>query len=201
MMKMDGLILAGGKSSRMGGTHKGNLLLGTETFTGRMVNELRKEAEEVWISYGEMMHESYEGCRIVRDEYPGCGPIGGLQAGLRACTGEAVMAAACDMPFLKIELFRYLEKCLEEEEKKQGEALDGVVPVLEGRINPLAAIYKKSAGDVLERQIQEEDYRIRGALRKMKILYVNLDGDKELGKMLQNINTLSEYQKICKLEK
>lgn len=200
MMKMDGLILAGGKSSRMGGRHKGNLLMGEETFTGRMVKELAEEAQEIWISYGETLHETYEGCRIVTDEYPGCGPISGLHAGLHACTGEAVMTAACDMPFLKMEFFRYLERCLDEEEKKQGIDFDGVVPVLNGRIHPLAAIYKKRAESIFKQQILEEDYRIRGALQKMQILYVDMDEEEELGKMLQNINTLSEYQMIYETE-
>ena len=50
---MDVLILAGGKSSRMGGKHKGNLELGGETFTQRLINEMSKISERIWISYGE----------------------------------------------------------------------------------------------------------------------------------------------------
>lgn len=223
-MRLDGLILAGGKSTRMGGTHKGSLLIEAETFTERLVKELKKDAGKVWLSYGGQVHERYEGCGIVRDIYPECGPIGGLHAGLAACTGDGVMAAACDMPFLKIELYRYLARRMEEEEQKTGESLDGVVPVLNcraklpeermdiqqgvrsclncpadrsesvGKVNPLAAIYRKSAAALLEEQIRNKEYRIRSALQKLKILYLDLDEGSELGQMLRNINTISEYQ-------
>ena len=55
-MRADGLILAGGKSTRMGGAHKGNLMCGNETFTMRLIREMQKEAQQVWISYGEKIH-------------------------------------------------------------------------------------------------------------------------------------------------
>lgn len=194
MLRLEGLILAGGKSTRMGGRHKGSLLIEEETFTERLVKELRKEAGQIWLSYGEDVHETYEETQIVRDIYPDCGPMGGLHAGLVSCSADGVMVAACDMPFLKIELFQYLRYRMEEEELRTGEALDGVVPILEGRVNPLAAIYKKSAAGVLEQQIKNNDYRIRSALQRLRILYLNLDAECELRPMLQNINTISEYQ-------
>lgn len=211
-MKMDGLILAGGKSNRMGGYHKGNLLLGKETFTEHLVKELKKEAEQVWISYGETIHECCEGCLIVKDVYSGCGPIGGLHAGIMTCHNEAVMAAACDMPFLRTELFRYLAEQLEQAEQKEWEEkaehigqteqkkirpYDGVVPILDGKIHPLAAIYRKIALPVLENQIAKGDYRVITMLQNMKILYVDVGEIAEFRTMLRNVNTLPEYQKIA----
>lgn len=197
MMNMDGLILAGGKSTRMGGHHKGALRLGEETFTERLAKELKKEAEQVWISYGETVHECCEGCRIVRDIHPGCGPIGGLHAGLWNCQSDGMIVAACDMPFLKAELFRYLEEEMERAEEAGGCLYDGAVPVLDGKLHPLAAIYRKSALPVLENQIAEGDYRIMNMLPKMKIQYVDVREIKEFRKMLRNVNTLPEYERIA----
>ena len=77
-MQADGLILAGGKSSRMNGIHKGNLMYRQESFVDRLVNEFKKEARNIWISYGNQVHKEYKGCKIVLDKYMGCGPIGGL---------------------------------------------------------------------------------------------------------------------------
>ena len=84
-MQADGLILAGGKSSRMGGEHKGNLTYGGETFTQILVKELNRGTENVWLSYGENIQGMYDGCKIVQDIHADCGPIGGLHAGLKAC--------------------------------------------------------------------------------------------------------------------
>lgn len=193
---MDGLLLAGGKSSRMGGRHKGDLLYGNETFTTRMIHEFSKDADTIWISYGAKVHGTYENCRIVRDIYPDCGPIGGIHAGLTACESDEVMVAACDMPFLKIELFRYLYKQMEEAGKQEKVAYDGAVSVLDGRIHPLSAIYRRTAALVMEQQILKGNYRIRAALDKMKILYVDVTGNARFAYMLQNVNTVEEYRKI-----
>lgn len=193
---MDGLLLAGGKSSRMGGRHKGDLLYGNETFTTRMIHEFSKDADTIWISYGAKVYGTYENCRIVRDIYPDCGPIGGIHAGLTACESDEVMVAACDMPFLKIELFRYLYKQMEEAGKQEKVAYDGAVSVLDGRIHPLSAIYRRTAALVMEQQILKGNYRIRAALDKMKILYVDVTGNARFAYMLQNVNTVEEYRKI-----
>lgn len=194
---MDGLLLAGGKSSRMGGRHKGELIYEDKTFTERMINEFAKEAETIWISYGDRIHYTDDRCRIVRDIYPGCGPIGGIHAGLTACRADEVMVSACDMPFLKIELFRYLKKRLEDAENQEKEGYDGVVPVFNGRIHPLSAIYRKeNVLNVLEMQIIAGNYRIRDALNQLHVLYVDVSTNMEFAKMLQNVNTVEEYQKL-----
>ena len=194
MENVEGLLLAGGKSSRMGGLHKGSLRLETETFAEHLVQELKKEAGQVWISYGETLHETYAGCKVVRDRYPDCGPIGGLQAGFSAAGQDLVLVAACDLPLLTIELYRELLRCMEAEEARRKEQLDGAVPVLDGRIHPLAAVYRKSAAAVMEEQLQQKEYRVRKALEKLKILYVDLSGKTALAGMLQNINTPEEYR-------
>ena len=88
---VDAVILAGGKSSRMGGRHKGNLICAEETFTKHMLNEVSKVADHVWISYGKEVHEKYEGCEIIQDKYLDCGPIGGIHAGLSEAKNEKVI--------------------------------------------------------------------------------------------------------------
>lgn len=193
LKNMDGLILAGGKSSRMGGRHKGFLTYEEETFMERLVKELKKEAKQLWVSYGMEAHAAYEGCRLVFDEYPGCGPLGGLHAGLKACETEELIVAACDMPFLKGELFSYLSERLKD--------FDGVVPAASGKIHPLAAIYKKSVLPVLEEQIKNGNYRLQDALKKLNIAYIDVSEREDFKRMLQNINTAEDYKKINPREK
>lgn len=185
---MDGLILAGGKSSRMGGSHKGFLTYEDNSFMERLIGEMGKIADRIWVSYGTKIYMKYAGCRIVTDEYPECGPIGGIHAGLKACESNAMMVAACDMPFLKAEFFTYLSEELKD--------YDGVVPVIAGKKHPLAAIYKKDILPVLEEQIKNGNYRLTDALKKLDINYVDVTGQEKFERMLKNINTIEDYQNI-----
>ena len=123
------------------------------------------------------------------DEYSDCGPVGGLCAGLKKCQNEIVLVAACDMPFLKGELFHTLYEFLDEN-------CDGVVPLTEGRMHPLAAIYRRKAAKILEQQIRAGQFRMTEILKHMQIRYVDVSDQPELCKMLQNINTIEEYEGV-----
>lgn len=198
-MQAEGLILAGGGSTRMGGLHKGSLLYRKKTFIQILEDELKKEATHVSISYGAKRREYAGECSVIMDYYPGCGPIGGIHAGLRECRGEFLLTAACDMPLLKIELYRYLYDTLLGKEKI-GISYDGAVPIVDGRIHPLSAIYRRRAGSRMEEQILAGNYRLTDALKCMNILYADVTEQKGYVQMLRNINTLKEYERLIKYE-
>ncbi|MDO4307166.1 MAG: molybdenum cofactor guanylyltransferase [Eubacteriales bacterium] len=195
-MELDGLILAGGRSARMGGNHKGELIYRKHTFVERILKEFEKEADNIWLSYGTEKKREYPGCRIVMDICPDCGPIGGLHAGLCACRSDGLMAAACDMPLLEIELFRYLHRQMEQKQRETGTFFQGAVPVTNGRMHPLAAIYRKDMKEILEEQIRKENYRMTDALKRADILYADVTDQKEFERMLRNVNTASEYEAL-----
>lgn len=198
-MQAEGLILAGGQSTRMGGLHKGSLLYREKTFIQILETELKKGTSRVSISYGRKRKEYAGECKVILDNYPGCGPIGGIHAGLRECTGELLLTAACDMPLLKIELYQYLHDLLFRKETN-GISYDGVVPKADRRIHPLSAIYRKRAGGVMEEQILSGNYRLSDALKRMNILYADITEEKRYVQMLRNINTLKEYERLIKYE-
>ncbi len=203
-MQAEGLILAGGKSTRMGGRHKGSLIYGDKTFTHLLVKELKREVSCVRVSYGREIKDEGTGCPVVMDIYPECGPIGGIYAGLRACEREWMLTAACDMPLMKVELYRYLMDMLEKREKTENIIYDGAVPVTDGRIHPLAAVYRagrpgfrrENMADLLEEQIGRGNYRIRDALKGLNILYADLSKEARFAQMLCNINTIEEYERL-----
>lgn len=195
-MRADGLILAGGKSRRMGGYHKGDLRYGQQTFLEHVAGELGKDAEHVWISYGAVEHGVCEECRVVRDEFLDCGPMGGLHAGLKACGQEYMMTAACDMPFLGIELYQYLFEQLKEAQEAENCIYMGAVPVSEGRLHPLAAVYRKGLEAEFGRRLEAGRYRLTEALEGQRILYVDVSDREDLRKMLMNVNTVQEYEAL-----
>ena len=184
---MDALILAGGKSSRMGGEHKGSLSMGEETFTAHLVSQLKPLADKLWISYGETVQQEIDGCTIVRDEYIDCGPMGGLHAGLKACSSDILLVAACDMPLLKRDLYDHMLELLLD--------YDGVVPVTDGQMHPLAAIYTKALFPIMEQALKDGNFRLRSALEQANIRYVDVP---QFNTMLSNINTKEEYQAFLK---
>lgn len=194
-MQAEALILAGGRSTRMGGVHKGSLTYKDAAFTQILIKEFQREDICVRISYGIKIRKDCGGCPVIMDIYPGCGPIGGIHAGLKGCGSKWLAVAACDMPFLKIELFRYLMDRLFQAEKEGGQ-YSGAVPVTDGRVHPLAAIYHRGAADILEEEIRQGNYRLKDALKRLNILYADLTGQKIFEEMLQNINTAEEYERL-----
>ena len=193
---MDGLILAGGRSTRMGGKHKGDLRYEDQTFLERIIGEFASCAERIWISYGTEMRRDYPGCVSICDEYPGCGPMGGIHAGLKRCRSDYMMVAACDMPFVKMELYHLLENELEKAQQESEAVYVGAVPVADGRVHPLAAVYKKELAGCLKEQIERKEYRIRSIFDRQNILYVDVSYRADIKRMLSNVNTAAEYEEI-----
>jgi molybdenum cofactor guanylyltransferase len=104
-----GLILAGGRSSRMGSDkalieyHSKNQLVHTAAL-------LRSQCQEVFVSCREEQAETYShfGIPVITDSYLGIGPIGGLLSAQQAWPDAAWVVAACDLPFLDEAIVRQL---------------------------------------------------------------------------------------------
>lgn len=79
--------------------------------------------------------------RLVRDRTPGLGPVAGLAAGLAAARRPLCFAAACDLPFLEGSLAAGLLARLDAAGDREGSPARAVVPVADGRRQPLASAY------------------------------------------------------------
>ncbi len=200
-MKMDVLILAGGKSSRMGGSHKGNLKIGDETFQQHVIRTLSTFAEKIFLSYGMKVQSEDERCEILMDEIPDCGPMGGLAAGLKHGDREFLAVSPCDLPFIEASFYERLYDYLTVEERTFGKKYLAVIPVVEGKIHPLTAIYRKQAGGVFDRELRQGHYKVIRALELMEVLYMDLSEQSEMLRMLANINTPQEYEKLVESQK
>ena len=105
------VILAGGKSSRMG-RDKASLTLGNETFLQRIAAELDACGfQEKYVSLGTGEKTEIHipvGWTAVRDRYRNCGPLGGIHAALSACRAEWALFVSCDTPLYRRELAELL---------------------------------------------------------------------------------------------
>jgi molybdopterin-guanine dinucleotide biosynthesis protein A len=96
-MIVDSLILAGGRSSRLGHSDKRNLLLDGETLLQRSVDAVRQAGARRVVVVGD---EGVDDVVAVREDPAFAGPVAAIAAGLRALPGDAdaVVVIACDMP-------------------------------------------------------------------------------------------------------
>lgn len=184
-----GIILAGGKNSRMG-MDKGLLQLDGTKLIERQIQVLSAVCSHlIIISNNEVYNDL--GLPVYKDRYTDVGPLGGIFTGLFYSTTAYNFVLACDMPFVKEAVFDYL--------LEQADGYDIVVPSLEGRLQPLCALYRKQVCSTLEELILQGVWKMQQVIKRFhyKELAVNeLDLDE---KTFTNINTPAELQQIRNL--
>src|SRR5262249_26056936 len=133
MVGLSAFVLAGGHSSRMG-ADKAFLKIDGEILIRRMLGIAQAIAPHARIVGGAEKFRSYSD--VVEDLFPGCGPLAGIHAALRASHAELNLVLAVDMPFVSPEFLRYLAQ------QAEGSSALVTVPQAEGRWQPLCAIYR-----------------------------------------------------------
>ena len=186
-----GVILAGGKSTRMG-TRKAALPVDGVPLIQRTAATFRGLFSANLIVVNEPSLHADIGFPTVVDEQPGCGPLVGICSALRVTGGNAAFCVACDMPFLSRPLIRYL--C------SVSGGHDAVVPVSSNGFEPLHALYRPGCLPVIEARIAAGRLSLHGMLRDLDVRYVDeaewlAQGDHALS--FFNCNTPHEYE-LCK---
>ena len=156
-----GAILAGGRARRFGGTAKGLALVGGARIVDRVVAALREVAGDiVLVGASPAVAATLPSLRVVPDETPGAGPLGGIIAALRA-SGRDTLVVAWDMPFVTAKELRPL---LDD----RGDA-DAVAWEADGRVEPLCALYRASALHALAAAFDAGERSPREALRGLRV--------------------------------
>lgn len=186
-MDIGAVILAGGKSRRMG-TDKAALRFEGRSFLERVTAEL-KGFDEIILSTNDEYRYEKAGLTVVKDIYRDCGPLGGLHAALSACKSDALFCMTCDLPLFKRSFAEYMCSAADE-------SLDALVPISkDGLLYPLCAVYKKTAAVEFEKQLIKKRNKVLDAYRLMKVSYIHLPEAYE--EMLSfNVNTPQEYARL-----
>jgi len=137
MEPLDAVVLAGGQSRRLG-IDKALLSLGGAPLLQTVVERVSHLCRRVIVAVDRPGRYRRLGlaARFVADASPGLGPLAGLQSGLRACSTEYALVVACDLPFLNLELLRYMAGL--------SRSYQALVPHSAGRDHPLHAVYARS---------------------------------------------------------
>lgn len=177
--------MAGGKSRRMG-QDKAWLELEGRPIVRRVIDVLREVADEVLIVANDPRYAEL-GLRVVPDRYPDGGALGGIATGVGAAQHDLVLVAACDMPFLRTDLWRLLVQ--------RAEGADAAVPNVGGQYETLHAAYRKSCLGPMERALASGKLRVISFFDEVRVREV---GEAELRavdpglRALTNVNTPQE---------
>ena len=140
-MKFSAVILAGGKSSRMG-RDKAFMEIHGETLLARQIHLVRGAGVgEVFVSGRANVDYSSLGLRVLQDRLQEAGPLSGIERGLAATSSSLLLVLAVDMPGMTGEfLKRLFAQC--------NDGI-GIIPRVSGEIEPLAAVYPKAALELI----------------------------------------------------
>ncbi|MEZ4874178.1 MAG: molybdenum cofactor guanylyltransferase [Flavobacteriaceae bacterium] len=180
-----GIILAGGKSSRMQ-TDKGLLPLGDDTFVSHILKAMQPFVNEVLIVTSNLQYDAF-GHKRVEDHFRGLGPVSGLYTGLYHSQTEENLVVSCDVPFITPQVFSYL---FEHAEKT------AAVNLLEssGNTMPLIALYQKRCLPFCLEQINKRELAMHQLISKLESHIIPLE--EALALYVRNINTREEFEKI-----
>ena len=182
-MKISGILIAGGKSKRMG-TDKSLLTYGQQSFVERAANLLLQFTDDLLISSNTDYPDfNY---KIVPDKILNTGPIGGLYTCLPYIKYDMALVIPVDMPLLTTEVISYLLEQADFSKKIN-------IFRANDRLQMLTGLYHKDLLPVLKQQIDTGDYKLRNLLNKTPHHIIDA-GD--FSSQFVNINTPESLQKI-----
>jgi len=170
---ISGLILAGGRGSRMGHVDKGLQAFRGTTMAAHVLARLAPQVASVAINANQNL-DTYAafGVPVWQDDLAGfAGPLAGLETGLRRCQTPYLLTAPCDSPFLPVDLAERLLAALEEQDADLAFAATGE-PGMRVQAHPVFCLVKTSLLPVLSSYLAEGGRRMDGWYKDLKAVEV-----------------------------
>ena len=164
---MTGVVLAGGRSERMG-TDKALLVIDGQRLIDRAVATLAGCCELVVVASGSRMIGGLSVAQIT-DDVADAGPLGGILAAMACAPTQLLAVVAVDMPQASCGVLKTLAQ------RWGGEA--AVVPIVQGRAQPLHAVWSAAAAAHLRALVEAGERRVVAAADILGAKLVELDGD------------------------
>jgi molybdopterin-guanine dinucleotide biosynthesis protein A len=186
-----GVVLAGGRASRMGGRDKAFAAVGGEPIAVRTLRIFRDLFPQVLVATNRPERFRPLDVETVADVFPGCGPLAGVHAAMQRAAHPHVFVAACDMPGLDGDVIRFLLDRI-------GDA-DAVVPRWDHDIEPLHAVYAVRLLPLVEETLRAGRHAMREFLPRVRVDYVAEDELKRIrgtARSMLNVNTPEELAAI-----
>lgn len=187
-----GIVLAGGKSSRMG-TDKSLMLFMGKPLIQHAIDIIAPLCGQVVISSNKDIYD-FTGCKVWPDETPLQAPVVGIYSCLMKSDTELNLVISCDMPFVSTSLFEFL--------LSMHSGFDMVIPRHDTQyMEPLCGVYRKSLIPTLKENIGSGNLSLQQLPGKSRSLIVDINSSNSFYKagMFLNINTLQDYNQISNL--
>ena len=213
-LPVTGVILAGGKSRRMG-ENKALMRLGDDSLIGHVIRCLHDVTDELLLVTNSPTEYAHLDVPMHGDILPDAGALGGIYTGLIHASHDVILCVACDSPFLEPKLLSYLVSVLGE--------YDAVMPYTYssrqtpfcrnkdiGVTNPsygddtqitlqtLCAAYSKRCLPIIELMLQESELRVHALQERARIQRVSPEVWREFdpeGMSFFNINTPEDFER------
>jgi molybdenum cofactor guanylyltransferase len=190
-MTAGGIVLAGGKSTRMG-TSKALLPFGPETMLQRVVRLLGEVVSPIVVvaAADQELPVLPPGIIVTRDERQGRGPLEGLRAGLKALPEQidAAYVTSCDVPLLETGFVRQMLDLARD--------YDVAVMEIDGFTHPLSAVYRRTTLPSVEDLLGQDRLRpafLFDAVKTRRVRPEEMTADPDL-RTLRNLNTREDYE-------
>ncbi|MCA0171058.1 molybdenum cofactor guanylyltransferase [Bacillus sp. RAR_GA_16] len=195
-MRIIGILLAGGESRRFG-SPKAFAVFHNKPFYQVVLHQLNPVIDEAIIVTKANLLEKFNletarNMKVMKDEeaFQGMGPLAGIYTGMTHTNGDYYFTVACDMPLVTEGLFSLLI-----EELNNHPTAVAVVPVSNGRRQPLCAIYHASCQPIIEQLLLTGRRRMNDLLESIDTLYVDVEKYKN---QFLNVNTREEHNLVQK---
>jgi molybdopterin-guanine dinucleotide biosynthesis protein A len=185
-MNLPAVILAGGKSKRMG-TDKTQLIYKGKSLLQHSIDLLQAFSDNIIISSNRPLRINFP---VFSDSIPDAGPLGGLFTALSLVKEQKLIVLAADMPLLTPAVIEYLLK--KADFNKQINIFS-----VNNKWQPLVGIYDTSLLPIIKNQITHKDYKLHHLLQKSSLHLI--DGSK-FAMQFMNVNSPAEWQKLNKNE-
>lgn len=189
------IILAGGKSSRMG-CPKADLRFDGGTMLDYIVAEMMRVFDDLVVAVAEPKLFAWEGygARSIEDRVSYRGPVAALEHVLRKVEFDRAFVCSCDVPFVNGDLARRLCDMLSDD--------DVLIPRVDGKLQMLHAVYRKDCAKTLADMRKNGENRLHKIVNLVKARIVPEEEIRALDPDLLsffNVNTPEDYQRALQL--
>jgi molybdopterin-guanine dinucleotide biosynthesis protein A len=179
------IVLAGGKSSRMG-TDKGFIDLNGRSFMARIIETVNPFVNKVIIVSSDPNYDVFNKKRVV-DIIPDSGPLAGIFSGLFYTESDVNLVLSCDVPLInEVVLNTLIEGYDAESDVTQLQSNE--------RTMPLIALYKKQCMHTCLEALKTGERRLTKVVEQLRAKTIILDSSLE--PLVRNINTIDELKEI-----
>lgn len=203
-MQVTGLILAGGRSSRMEGNDKGLLKLLERPMIEHVIERLKPQVDTVLISANRHIEQYQQyGYKVLIDKYDDFrGPLAGMSRGLEASNSDYLLTVPCDGPLLPVDLAQRMLKSIQQQQADAALVYDGKYK------QPTYNLIHHRLQDDINHSLQCNEHKLgkwlmdHGALKvdfsEQKVAFINVNTPDDLHKLEQQLKRQLKQQGASK---